>query len=73
MFAAPIVPVAVVLVLAAACFGIGTAKGSWRIWLAGYGFAVVALALAYAGALRSRHAPVPQPAPPPVTSPEIRR
>ncbi len=46
----PLVLLLVALALAVCCLGIGTLRGRFRIWLAGYLLAVVALVIAYVGA-----------------------
>lgn len=66
------VPVLIVLLLAAACFAVGTARGSWRVWLAGYALAVVALALAY-GAVWNGQAAIRHPAAPAPAARELRQ
>jgi len=52
----PVVIVAAILVAAALSFALGTLRGSWRAWLAGYALTVAALVLAYGGVLRERRA-----------------
>ncbi len=52
----PLLPVVVVLVLAALCFALGTLRGSWRVWLVGYALTVLALALAFGGVRSARRA-----------------
>lgn len=39
---------ALALVLAVACFGLGTLRGSWRVWVLGYALTALALVLAFA-------------------------
>ena len=61
----PALVVLLLLVLgAAACFGLGTMRGSWRVWLIGYVLFAAALGVAY-GAQRSvRRAAAVRAAPP---------
>jgi hypothetical protein len=47
MSAQPLALLLVTLALAVGCLGIGTLRGSFRLWLAGYVLAVVALVLAF--------------------------
>ncbi len=46
----PLVLLLVALAFAVVCLGMGTLRGSFRLWLAGYVLAVAALVIAYVGA-----------------------
>ena len=65
----PALVILVLLVLAAAaCFGLGTMRGSWRVWLVGYVLFAAALGVAFAGQRAARRAAA-VPAAPPASTP----
>jgi lipopolysaccharide export LptBFGC system permease protein LptF len=57
----------VLVVAAAACFGLGTMRGSWRVWLVGYVLFAAALGVGFIGQRAARRAPAIPPASTPVT------
>ncbi len=57
----PLVLLLAALVLAVCCLGVGTLRGSFRLWLVGWVLAVVALVLAYVGVHATRRPSAPYP------------